>query len=94
MKEVKEELFKNGFANSYPYGNYNMVRYTAKNGNKFDIYLDDKKPNRVKTLRGHKPEVFCSFGLIGNFVGGKAKGRKFSFKNSEDLKDKLDNWIL
>jgi hypothetical protein len=94
MKEIKEELFKNGFENSFPYRDYNMVRYTAKNGNKFDIYLDDAKPNRVETLRGHKPEVFWSFGLIGNFVGGKAKGRKFSFKNSVDLKNKLENWIL
>jgi hypothetical protein len=94
MKEVKEELLKNGFEGSFPYGNYNMVRYTAKNGNKFDIYLDDAKPNRVETLRGHKPGVFCSFGLIGKFVGGKGTNRKFSFKNSEDLKNKLDNWIL
>jgi hypothetical protein len=94
MKDIKEELLKNGFADSFPYSNYNMVRYTAKNGNKFDIYLDDAKPNRVETLRGHKPGVFSAFGLIGNFVGGKGTNRKFSFKTPEDLKNKLDNWKL
>ena len=95
LKEVKEQLIENGFNGSYPFNDYTMVQYKAKNGNSFHIYLDESKPNRVNTLRGMKPNVFSAFGLIGEFVGGGGRrGRKFSFKDPEDLKSRLENLIF
>jgi hypothetical protein len=95
LKKVKEQLFENGFQDSYPFNDHTMVRYTATNGNSFHIYLDENKPNRVDALRGMKPNVVSAFGLIGEFVGGGGrKGRRFSFKSPKDLKEKLDNLIF
>ena len=92
LKEVKNELFKEGFGDSYPYSNCYMVQYKASNGNSFQIYLDEKKPNRVRTLRAMKPNTVSAFGLIGEFVGGKVKGRKFSFNSPKQLIEKLEKW--
>ena len=93
LKEVKEQLIKNGFENSYPFNDYTLVQYKASNGNSFHIYLDETKPNRVATLRGMKPTTIMAFGLIGKFCGSGKVGRKFSFKTPEDLKNKLENWV-
>ena len=93
LKEVKEQLIKSGFTDSYPFNNYTMVQYKAPNGNSFHIYLDETNPNRVATLRGMKPNTIMAFGLIGSFVGSGKVGRKFSFKSPEELKNKLENWI-
>lgn len=94
LKQVKENLLKNGFRGSYPINDYTMVRYKTSNGNEFDIYLDEKKPNRVTALRGHKPNTVRSFGLIGEFEGSGKVGRKFSFNTPEELKNKLENLIF
>ena len=93
LKEVKEQLIKNGFEDSYPFNDYTMIQYKAENGNSFHIYLDETKPNRVEALRGMKPTTIIAFGLIGTFIGSGKVGRKFSFKTPEDLKNKLENWI-
>ncbi len=34
LKEVKEQLIKNGFQDSYPFNDYTMVQYKTANGNK------------------------------------------------------------
>jgi hypothetical protein len=93
LKEVKDQLIKNGFENSYPFNDYTLVQYKASNGNSFHIYLDETKPNRVATLRGMKPTTIMAFGLIGKFCGSGKVGRKFSFKTPEELKNKLENWL-
>ena len=93
LKEVKEQLIKNGFEDSYPFNDYTMIQYKAENGNSFHIYLDETKPNRVEALRGMKSTTIIAFGLIGKFIGSGKVGRKFSFKTPEDLKNKLENWI-
>lgn len=90
LKDIKNELLQNGFRDSYPLSDYTMIQYTSPNGNEFDIYLDIKKPNRVNTLRLNRPNTILAEGLIGEFVCGKAPGRRFSFKNSEGLKIKLN----
>jgi hypothetical protein len=89
LHEVRNVLLQNGFTDNYPYNNPTMVQYKASNGNSFHIYLDVMKPNRVTYLRGMKPETIQAFGL----VGAGYRGRKFSFKTIEDLKNKLENWI-
>ena len=93
LKEVKEQLIKNGFKDSYPFNDYTMVQYKASNGNSFHIYLDETKPNRVAALRGMKLTTSMAFGLIGKFCGSGKVGRKFSFKTPEELKNKLENWV-
>ena len=93
LKEVKEQLIKNGFKDSYPFNDYTLVQYEATNGNSFHIYLDETKPNRVRALRGMKPNTIMGFGLIGQFVGSGKVGRKFSFNTPKDLKNKLENYI-
>jgi hypothetical protein len=94
MKEIKQQLFEIGFKDSYPHSDYTMVRFKTENGNSFDVYLDPTKPNKVKCLRGHKPNDIMAFGLIGDFIGGKGKYPKFSFKTPKQLKEKLENWVL
>jgi hypothetical protein len=93
LKEIKEQLIKNGFQDSYPFNDYTMVQYKATNGNSFHIYLDGNKPNRVESLWGTKPNTIQGWGLIGEFIGSVKVGRKFSFKTPEDLKNKLNNWV-
>ena len=93
LKEVKEQLIKNGFQDSYPFNDFTMVQYKSTNGNSFHIYLDETKPNRVAALRGMKPNTVIAFGLVGRFIGSGKAGRKFSFKTPEDLKNKLENWV-
>ena len=90
MKEIKQQLFENGFKDSYPFRNPEMVQYTAKNGNHFHVCLNPDKPNQVKTLRGMSPDSICAAGLIGNFIGGKGHMRRFSFKSPEELISKLE----
>ena len=94
MKEIKKQLFEIGFKDSYPHSNNTMIKFKAENGNSFDIYLDPTKPNRVKCLRGYKPNDIMAFGLIGDFIGHKGEYRKFSFKTPNQLKEKLENWGL
>ena len=93
LKEVKEQLIKNGFKGSYPYSDANMIQYEAPNGNSFHIYLDRNKPNRVESLWGTKPNTIQGWGLIGEFIGSGKVGRKFSFKTAEELKNRLENWV-
>lgn len=91
---MREFLLVNGFQGSYPFYDPTMVRYTATNGNSFEVYLDEKKPNRVAALRGHKPGVVTAIGLVGEFEGSGKVGRKFSFNTPEELKNKLESWIF
>ena len=92
LDDMKETLYAAGFDSAYPHSTYNMVRYKDSKGGKFDIYLDPKKPNKVTTLR-HNTKDFKSTGLVGNFIGSKGAGRRFSFKTPEDLKKKLENML-
>jgi hypothetical protein len=94
FENFQKQLFDIGFKNSFPFSNETMVRYKSPNGNSFDVYLDFDKPNKVVCLRGKKEGSIIAYGLIGNFVGGKGRYRKFSFKTPQQLKEKLDNWIL
>jgi hypothetical protein len=92
LSDIKDDLYNNGFRDSYPHSNYTMVQYDDSKGTNWQIYLNPKKPDQVMTLRRNKKGTIMADGLIGNFVGGKGKYRAFSFKSPEDLKNKLENW--
>ena len=91
---AKSQLYNIGFKNSYPFHNNSMIQYTATNGNHFHIYLDSDNPTKVTCLRAQKPGSIQGYGLIGNFVGGKGRHRRFSFKTPHDLKEKLEKWVF
>ena len=88
MKEVKESLIAAGFIKS---GLYPWFEYTREDGVLFQVYLDPKKPNRVDCLRGCHRGTIMSDGIIGNFVGGKGRLKRFSFNSPEKLIAKLNS---
>ncbi len=74
-----------------------FICYTNKKNVRFDVYLDPKKPNRVIKLRAeerNKNSIDNSHALIGEFPGGKAPFRAFSFSSPKALVKKLENWEL
>jgi hypothetical protein len=89
LNSIKFDLLQHPSFDRKHYTDWTCVTYTSKCGITFDVYLDELKANRVKTLRANKTG-HCANGLIGDFVGGKASGRKFSFKNTQDLIFKLE----
>ena len=90
LAQVKEQLLQSGFAGSYPYNDYTMVQYTSAEGIKFHIYLDVKKPNRVDSLRACKPDRIMADGIIGKFVSGTGRMKRFSFDSAEQLIKKIE----
>ena len=85
MSEVREQLFKVGFKESF-------VVYISEitiDGNRFMIELDPKQPNRVQTLRVDRSESIIVTGLIGDFIGGRGPMNRFSFNSPEHLIKKL-----
>jgi hypothetical protein len=90
LNSIKADLLQHPSFNRKHYTSWTCVTYTSKCGITFDVYLDELKANRVKTLRANKTGHSVAKGLIGDFVGGKARGRKFSFKTTQDLIFKLE----
>ena len=88
MNEVKESLIAAGFIKS---SYYPWVEYTREDGVLFQIYLDPKKPNRVVCLRGCHLKTIIADGIIGNFVSGKGRMKRFSFSSPEKLIAKLNS---
>ena len=90
LAQVKEQLLQSGFAGSYPFNDYTMMQYTTAEGIKFHICLDVKKPNRVDCLRACKPGKIMADGLVGNFVSGPGRMKRFSFDSAEQLIKKIE----
>ena len=88
-RDMYEFLKKNGFSNAWGYMTSFICYDDKKNNRVFDIYISEKNVRQVEVLRVEFPVTGQSQGLIGNFAGGKAPGRKFSFNSPEDLINKL-----
>ena len=84
IREVREQLFKAGFKESFVV----YILEITIDGNRFMINLDPRQPNRVITLRVDRSESIIT-GLIGQFIGGKGSMNRFSFNSPEHLIKKL-----
>ncbi len=85
MSEVREQLFTVGFKQSFVHD----IIETTIGDTRFMITLDPKQPNRVQTLRVDKADSVMTYGLIGNFIGGKGSMNRFSFNSPEHLIKRL-----
>ncbi len=85
MSEVREQLFKAGFKESFVV----YILEITIDGNRFMIELDPTKPNRVMTLRVDTADIIMVTGLIGEFISGKGLMNRFSFNSPEQLIKKL-----
>lgn len=90
LAQVKDQLLQSGFTGSYPYNDYTMAQYTSAEGIKFLINLDAEKPNRVDCLRACKPGIIMADGIIGKFVSGTGRMKRFSFDSAEQLIKKIE----
>lgn len=88
MKKLEDSDL--GFYHTNRFGD-NAINYDAANGVRFNVYYKGKK---VTCVRANLRRSGFSDGMIGNFVGGKGRLRRFSFKTPEALAAKLEKLSL